>query len=228
MKACNNSGLWNEAGTSLDFSIAPAYYQTYWFRLSCFAAFVALLWALHRWRIRQLKGQEKRLRDVVETIPAMTFTALSDGSSTFVNKRWTEYTGLSVERSSGAGWQRAIHPEDLVRHSEKWHSPLQPDSFSKTRRASVAPLTGNIDGFWCVVSHFGDRHGTIVKWYGTLTDIEDRKRAEEALQRSQFYLTKDNASLTWAAGPSTLLDSTTGLPSCSGFMALTRMTDRQR
>ena len=105
VKACNNSGLWNEAGTSLDFSIAPAYYQTYWFRLSCFAAFIALLCVTPSMAIRQLKGQEKRLRDVVETIPAMTFTALSDGSSTFVNKRWTEYTGLSVEQSSGAGWQ---------------------------------------------------------------------------------------------------------------------------
>src|SRR5438270_9401113 len=75
VKASNNSGLWNEADTSLDLSIAPAYYQTYWFRLSCLAAFVALLWTLYRWRIRVLEGREMRLRDVVETIPAMTFTA---------------------------------------------------------------------------------------------------------------------------------------------------------
>ena len=57
VKACNNSGLWNEAGASLDFSVAPAYYQTYWFRLSCVAAFSGLLWALHRWRVHQLKSQ---------------------------------------------------------------------------------------------------------------------------------------------------------------------------
>ena len=50
----------------------------------------------------------------------MTFTALADGSCTFVNKRWTEYTGLSVKETVGAGWQRAFHPEDLVCHSEKW------------------------------------------------------------------------------------------------------------
>ena len=43
--ACNNSGVWNEAGTFLDFSIAPAYHQTTWFRVSCAAAFLALLWA---------------------------------------------------------------------------------------------------------------------------------------------------------------------------------------
>jgi signal transduction histidine kinase len=52
--ACNNSGVWNEAGTFLDFSIAPAYYQTNWFRLSCGAAFLALLWGLYQFRLRQL------------------------------------------------------------------------------------------------------------------------------------------------------------------------------
>jgi signal transduction histidine kinase/ligand-binding sensor domain-containing protein len=55
--ACNNSGVWNEAGTFLDFSVAPAYYQTTWFRLSCVAAFVALLWALYQVRLRQLARQ---------------------------------------------------------------------------------------------------------------------------------------------------------------------------
>jgi len=52
--ACNNSGVWNEEGASLDFSIAPAYYQTWWFRLSCVAAFLVLLWALYQLRLRQV------------------------------------------------------------------------------------------------------------------------------------------------------------------------------
>jgi signal transduction histidine kinase/ligand-binding sensor domain-containing protein len=55
--ACNNSGVWNEAGTFLDFSIASAYYQTTWFRVSCVAVFLALLWALHRLRLRRLAYQ---------------------------------------------------------------------------------------------------------------------------------------------------------------------------
>jgi len=183
VKACNNSGLWNEAGMSLDFSIAPAYYQTYWFRLSCFAAFVALLWGLHRWRIRQLKDQEKRLRDVVETIPAMTFTALSDGSSTFVNKRWTEYTGLSVEQSSGAGWQRAIHPEDLVRHSENWRISVATGQLFEDEARFRRAADGGYRWFLVRGVPLRDQHGSIVKWYGTLTDIEDRKRAEQERER---------------------------------------------
>jgi signal transduction histidine kinase/ligand-binding sensor domain-containing protein len=52
--ACNNSGVWNEEGASLDFAVAPAYYQTWWFRLSCVAAFVVLLWAVHQMRLRRM------------------------------------------------------------------------------------------------------------------------------------------------------------------------------
>jgi ligand-binding sensor domain-containing protein/signal transduction histidine kinase len=55
--ACNNSGVWNEAGTFLDFAVAPAYYQTTWFRLSCVAAFLAVLVALHQLRVRQVARQ---------------------------------------------------------------------------------------------------------------------------------------------------------------------------
>jgi signal transduction histidine kinase len=55
--ACNNSGVWNEAGASFDFSIDPAYYQTTWFRASCVAAFLGLLWALHRLRLHQIAQQ---------------------------------------------------------------------------------------------------------------------------------------------------------------------------
>ena len=190
VKACNNSGLWNEAGTSLDFSIAPAYYQTYWFRLSCLAAFVALLWALHRWRIRQLKGQEKRLREVVETIPAMTFTTLSDGSCTFVNKRWTEYTGLSVEQSSGTGWQGAVHAEDLARYSENWRISVATGQLFEDEARFRHAADGGYRWFLVRGLPLRDQHGKIVRWYGTLTDIEDRKRAGEALQRTQFYLSE--------------------------------------
>jgi signal transduction histidine kinase len=57
VSACNNSGVWNEAGTFLDFAIAPAYYQTTWFRLSCVAAFLALLGALYQLRMRQVARQ---------------------------------------------------------------------------------------------------------------------------------------------------------------------------
>jgi signal transduction histidine kinase/ligand-binding sensor domain-containing protein len=55
--ACNNSGVWNEAGAFLDFSIAPAYYQTTWFRVSCVAVFLVLLWGIYGLRVQQLQHQ---------------------------------------------------------------------------------------------------------------------------------------------------------------------------
>lgn len=57
LMACNDSGVWNEVGTSLEFSIAPAYYQTLWFRLFCVFAFAALLWALYHLRLQKVQQQ---------------------------------------------------------------------------------------------------------------------------------------------------------------------------
>jgi signal transduction histidine kinase len=61
VKACNNSGVWNEAGASFDFSIDPAYYQTAWFQGSCAAAFFVMLWGLYRYRLHQF-AQEFNVR----------------------------------------------------------------------------------------------------------------------------------------------------------------------
>jgi PAS domain S-box-containing protein len=181
--ASNSEGLWNGPETAITLNVAPAYYQTYWFRVSCIAIFVALLWALYRWRVYRLKSEKTRLREVVETIPAMTFTASSDGFCTFVNKRWTEYTGLSVEETSGIGWQRAVHHEDLGRHSEKWRASVaggQPfEDEARFRRAA----DGEYRWFLVRSVPLQDQHCRVVSWYGTLTDIEDRKRAEQEREK---------------------------------------------
>ena len=122
--AANNSGVWNETGDTLHFSIAPAYYQTNWFRALCVAVFLGVLWAAYRLRVQQLRRQEKKLRDVIETMPTFAWTALADGYVDFVNGHWEEYTGLSTERTIGSGWEAAVHPEDLERHSDGWRSSL--------------------------------------------------------------------------------------------------------
>ena len=119
----------------------------------------------------------------METIPAMTFTALSDGSYTFVNKRWTEHTGLSVEQTSGAGWQRAVHPEDLERHLEKWHISVATGQVFEDEARFHRAADGEYRWFLVRGVPLRDPHGKIVRWYGTLTDIEDRKRAEQEREK---------------------------------------------
>jgi PAS domain S-box-containing protein len=125
----------------------------------------------------------------------MTFTTLSDGSSTFVNKRWIEYTGLSVEQTSGLGWQRAIHPEDLVRHSEKWRISVATGQLFEDEARFRRAVDGEYRWFLVRGVPLRDQHENILRWYGTLTDIEDRRRAEEARQLLSRDLQERKAKL---------------------------------
>jgi PAS domain S-box-containing protein len=193
--ASNRAGIWNNQTAELSFHIAPVWYQTRIVRILLLASLLFGAWALYRWRIHQLRTQEKRLRDVVETVPAMTFTASSDGSCTFVNKRWTEYTGLSIVETSGAGWQDAIHPEDLVPNSEKWKNSVATGKFFEDETRFRRAADGEYRWFLVRGLPLRNRRGKIVRWYGTLTDIEDRKRAEEALQLMSADLQDSKAKL---------------------------------
>jgi PAS domain S-box-containing protein len=190
--ACNNSGVWNEAGTFLDISIAPAYYQTTWFRTLCVTAFLGVLWLLYQIRIRQVRHQERELRDVIETMPTFAWTALPDGSVDFVNRHWQEYTGLSNERTAGSGWQGAAHPEDLKRNVEKWRAALATgEPFEDELRYRRAE-DGQYRWFLSRAVPLRDARGKILKWYGTSADIEDRKRAEEEREKLRADLAQVN------------------------------------
>jgi PAS domain S-box-containing protein len=202
--ASNNSGVWNQEGATLGFTIAPAYYQTNWFRLLCSAAFLALLWALYRARIQQLRRQESKLRDVIETIPTFAWTALPDGSVDFVNRHWQEYTGLSAERTVGSGWQAAVHAADLKRHAEKWRGSLatgEPfENEVRYRRAADEQYRR----FLARAVPLRDQRGKILKWYGISTDIEDRKRAEEEREKLRADLAHVNRVSTLGEMAATL------------------------
>jgi len=186
--ACNNSGVWNEAGAFLDFSIAPAYYQTWWFRSLCVLAFLAMVYGAYRVRVGQLRAQEQKFREAIESIPAMAFISQPDGYRTFVNKGWVEYTGMTVEESLGSGWHAVIHQEDLKRVLGEWEAALASGKAmyyeARYRRAE----DGQYRWFMVRVVPQHNKRGKIVKWFGTLTDIEDRKRAEESLRSSEAYL----------------------------------------
>jgi PAS domain S-box-containing protein len=177
--ASNSEGLWNGPETAVALNVAPAYYQTYWFRLSCIAVLIALLWALYQMRVHQLQEQEKKFRDAIETMPALAFVADSKGNRTFMNRGWLEYTGLSPEEASASGWEKTIHPDDLNRIAERWRAsettgqPL--DHEARLRRGS----DGVYRWFLIRAVPVRDKRGKIAKWCGAATDIEDRKHAEQ-------------------------------------------------
>ena len=176
--ASNNRGVWNEEGAVLDFSIAPAYWQTNWFRGICAAAFLALVWGLYQLRIRQAKLQEKKLRDVIETMPTFAWTALPDGSVDFVNLYWQEYTGLSTAKTTGSGWEAAVHPADLSQHAEQWRASVATGERFENEVRYRRSADGKYRWFLARAVPLRDRRGKILKWYGISTDIEDRKQAE--------------------------------------------------
>jgi len=127
-----------------------------------------------------LRKSEKELRDVIDTIPAIVWSALPDGSNAYVNRRFIEYSGMSVEQMAGSGWQALIHPDDLERHAGKWVEAVatgKPTENEVRSRRSDGQYRWQLDRG----VPLRDEDGNIVKWYGVTTDIEDRKRAEEAL-----------------------------------------------
>src|SRR5438445_1032846 len=134
-----------------------------------------------------LQSSEDRLRLVIDTIPAHVWSARPDGSVDFINQRWLESTGLSIETGLGWAWGSVVHPDDLARFVDEWHAALEVgepmESEARLRRAD-----GNYR--WWLIRNvpLRDELGNIVKWYGTAVDIEDRKQTEDALRRSEAYL----------------------------------------
>ena len=129
-----------------------------------------------------LRRSEKELRDVVEAMPVIAFATLPDGSSGWINRRWLEYSGLSAEETAGYGWRHVVHPDDVDQHLAKWrHSLASGEPFENEARHRSA--AGEYRWFWVQSVPLRDEHGKILKWYGTLTDIEDRKRAELERER---------------------------------------------
>ncbi len=176
--ACNNDGVWNEEGAYLDFVIAPTWYQTTWFRLLCVAAFLVVLWGLYQLRVQQLRGEERKLREAIETIPAMAWIVGPDGAVQFRNRRWVEYTGLSqLGKAEGIG-TIAVHPEDrdrIVRRLGASFASGEP--FEEEMR--IRRTDGEYRWFLTRAVPLRDKRGKVVKWYGAATDIQDRKDAEQ-------------------------------------------------
>jgi PAS domain S-box-containing protein len=134
-----------------------------------------------------LVESEDHYRNAVELNPQVPWTAGPDGMILDTNHRWETLTGLTKEESLGKGWVRALHSEDLFHTLKAWEEALRTgnpldvqyrihcsDGQLRWMRARAAPRR--------------DHDGKIIRWYGTLEDIDDHKKAEEALRRSEARL----------------------------------------
>jgi PAS domain S-box-containing protein len=129
-------------------------------------------------------GMESELSRVVDMLPGLVWTALPDGQVDFLNQRWCQYTGLSIAESCGGGWQTAIHPEDLPEFLESWRSILASCEPGEME-ARLRRLDGEYRWFLFRTCPIADASGQIVKWCGINTDIDDRRRVEEALRAQE-------------------------------------------
>jgi PAS domain S-box-containing protein len=132
-------------------------------------------------------ASERNLNQIINTIPALAWSAHPDGSADFFNQHYLDYVGFPADRVRDWGWAATVHPDDVDGLVAAWRRTLargrRGESEARLRRAD-----GEYRWFLIRVHPLLDESGRIVKWYGTNTDIDDRKRAEEELSRSEAFL----------------------------------------
>ena len=138
-----------------------------------------------------LRNAESEVRTILETIPAIVWTARPDGGLDFISRKWWERMG---GEKPGWQWTDAVHDDDVERVVRGWRESLD----------SGRPLDHELrlrerDGQyrWYLVRAVPRRDdaGAIVRWYGTVTDIDDRKRAEDEVHALKEQLQKENVAL---------------------------------
>jgi formate hydrogenlyase transcriptional activator len=135
----------------------------------------------------QLVESEARLRTIIDMVPSFLWTSLPDGSKEYLNKRWYDYTGLSLEEGQGWGWKVVVHPEDLDRLIREWLALVESRKPGELE-TRIRRYDGVYRWFLIRVVPLLDEQGNVVKWFGSNTDIEDRKRAEEKLRQDEIEL----------------------------------------
>jgi PAS domain S-box-containing protein len=130
-----------------------------------------------------LRESEAEFQVLAESMPQMVWMTRPDGWNTYFNRRWVDYTGLSLEESYGHGWNAPFHPDDRQRAREAWQRAITGGDYSAECRLRAADGTYR----WMLVRGLPlrDGDGHTVKWIGTCTDIDEVKQAQEAALRSE-------------------------------------------
>jgi PAS domain S-box-containing protein len=124
---------------------------------------------------------ERRLNALADAVPQIVWSTTADGVTDYVNDRWYDYTGLPRERAFGEGWAEATHPEERAAVLATWHAANATGrAFEKQQR-----LRGRDGSYRWFLSRAQPVHGAdgrVVAWFGSCTDIEEVKRAEQSLR----------------------------------------------
>jgi formate hydrogenlyase transcriptional activator len=135
----------------------------------------------------KLRQEAARLQALIDTVPSLLWTSFPDGSKEFLNRRWYEYTGLTPEQGKGWGWKVVVHPDDLDRLIREWLALLN-DPKPGELETRIRRYDGEYRWFLIRVLPEFDAEGNVVRWLGSDTDIEDRKRTEKKLLEEEREL----------------------------------------
>ena len=153
----------------------------------------------------QIRRVEDELRAILNNAPVLAWSTFPDGWADFLNERWLSTFNISWEEALGFGWARLIHPDDTANMLKQWQTSLL-NGVPFATEARFRCFDGKYRWFLNRADPLRDKTGKVVKWYGTNVDIEDLKRTESRLRRSEAYLTEaQRLSLTGSFGwiPST-------------------------
>ena len=150
-----------------------------------------------------LTSTEQELRLLVEAIPTLVWRAAPDGNFEYVNKRMLEYLGAPLGEVIGWGWMDKVHPDDVAFKARTWLQNLE----SGNPHDAVCRLRG-ADGRYRWFEVRGEplraSDGGVLSWCGVLIDIDDRRKAEEALRESEYKLRQiidREPGVIWSTGP---------------------------
>jgi PAS domain S-box-containing protein len=144
-------------------------------------------WLFSRSRTRLGLARRDQLSNVLDEIPAQAWSNLPDGSVDFVNRRYLDYTGLTFDQVIGWGWRAAIHPDDTEHLLDMWRTMLKSGK-GREAEGRLRRSDGVYRWFLFRIEPLCDKHGNVLRWYGVTVEIEDRKRTEDALRRSEAQL----------------------------------------
>ena len=129
-----------------------------------------------------LRRSEQRFRQMADAIPHIAWTTEADGAVEYYNQRWYDYSGLTLEQTRGWGWAQAIHPDDLETAAEVWRLALDAGAVCEVEYR-LRQVGGAYRWHLGRSEPVRDEAGTVIKWVGTATDIEERRQAEEESER---------------------------------------------
>lgn len=137
---------------------------------------------------------ERKLNLIINTIPAMAWSATPDGMLDFCNQHLLDFVGLPFEDIVGSGFYRIFHPDDTPLMASAWHEIIA-SKRAREVEARVRGADGEYRWFTFKQNPLLDARGDVLKWYGIVLDIEDRKRATEALRVSEAALSASERNL---------------------------------